>query len=414
MKRISILLMFTLCSLPVFATTESENISEIKAQLLSLLQRVELLEAENQQLRSNVEENTVKVATASQASASSMKSWTDTLKIKGDFRYRYENIDAERSNSRERNRVRARVAAVATPTDNLEVGIGISSGGDDPVSTNQTLGGGASTKDVRLDLAYFKWQAKPGLTLIGGKMKNVWHRTGGNGLLWDGDYRPEGLALTYESDHLFVNSSLNFLESDSSRDNTRISYGLQAGYNGQIGDNKIRVGASYFDIGAEGRQVFFGDVDEFFGNTFVCPDLTDLSSCVYNHDYQEVELFAEMTANIGEMPVFMFANYVQNQDADDLDTGWATGFKLGKASGVNTWELGYTYQNLEANAVFALLVDSNFGGGGTDAKGHIVQGSYAVNKKWKLTLTYFANERNVDIGREEDYDRIILDTAFKF
>ena len=45
-------------------------------------------------------------------------------------------------------------ALVAKPTDTTEVGLGMATGGDDPVSTNQTLGGGGSTKDVRLDLAY--------------------------------------------------------------------------------------------------------------------------------------------------------------------------------------------------------------------------------------------------------------------
>lgn len=415
MKRLATVLVLSFLTMPVFAGANEEDLSEMKTLLLSLLDRVESLEAENRKLKSTVHKNSEEVASVTQPRpVESNRNWTDTMKIEGDFRYRYENIDAERSDTRERNKIRARVALTATPKDNLEIGIGLATGGEDPVSTNQTLGGGGSTKDLRLDLAYFKWHAKPGLQVIGGKIKNVWHRAGGNGLVWDGDFRPEGLALTYRHDKLFVNTGFNFLESDSNKSNSRISYGVQAGWDGRIGNNQLKVGISYFDIGVKGREVFHGDDDEFFGNTFECSDPTNLSTCAYDNDFEEVELFAELSTHIFETPVHMFANYVQNQDAGDLDTAWAAGFKFGKASRANSWELAYIYQHLEANSVFALLTDSDFGGGGTNAKGHIIKGAYAFDEKWKVSITYFNNERNVDIGVAEDYDRLQLDTSFKF
>ena len=88
--------------------------------------------------------------------------------------------------------------------------------------------------------------------------------------------------------------------------------------------------------------------------------------------------------------------------------------KLGNARAPNTWEFSYTYQNIEADAVLGLVTDSDFAGGGTDAKGHLFKGAWAINKQWKIGFTFFDNQRNMDIGVKEDYKRLILDTAYKF
>ncbi|MBO6557287.1 MAG: putative porin [Pseudomonadales bacterium] len=394
------------------AAVSEEEFAELSAQLGMLMERVATLEAENKTLKEAPV--ITQIASEPVAAAPRKNEWTDTIAIKGDFRYRYEHIDAERSDTRERNRVRARAEISAKPTDNLKVGIGIASGGDDPVSTNQTLGGGASTKDVRLDLAYFSYQATEGLNITGGKMKNIYRRIGGNGLIWDGDYRPEGLAFIYERGNFFFDTSFNFLESDSKSGNETIAYGIQTGFDIDLGSGNLLAGASYYDIGVAGREVYFGDDNEFFGNSFTCVDPLTLNGCTYTNDYEEVELFVEFKTTLAERPFSLFADVVQNQAADDLDTGWAAGVKLGKASKPRSWEFSYIYQDLEADAVFGLLADSDFGGGGTDARGHILKGAWAVNKKWKIGFTYFDNERNIDLGREEDYSRFMLDTAFKF
>ena len=74
---------------------------------------------------------------------------------------------------------------------------------------------------------------------------------------------------------------------------------------------------------------------------------------------------------------------------------------------------------LEADAVLGLLSDSDFAGGGTDGKGHILTGAYGINKQWSLGLTSFLNneagEKNLaDQGGALSYDRIQLDTKFKY
>ena len=105
---------------------------------------------------------------------------------------------------------------------------------------------------------------------------------------------------------------------------------------------------------------------------------------------------------------------MKNTDADEFDTGWAAGAQLGAAKAKGTWQLGYTWQDLEPDAVFAGLADSDFGGGKTDNKGHRLQGVYALSDKWNLGLTYFINETGGKRGTEKDYDRLQLDMSFKY
>ena len=394
------------------ASVSVEDFSDLKSELMSLINRVDALEAENKALKESVVSRASTVETL--ATTGKLNAGTKSVKITGDFRYRYENIDAEQLGTRERNRIRTRVAVTAKPADNIEVGIGLASGSDDAVSTNQTLGGGGTTKDIRLDLAYFKWQAKPGFNVIGGKMKNVFYRPAGHGLIWDGDYRPEGFGFTFERTNYFIRTAAIFLESDTKKDKNKTAYGFQAGFKGSVGDSQLVAGAGYFEVDTKNREVFNGDSDDFFGNTFSCLDPDVRTGCTYNNNYEELELFAQFSATISKTPISLFVDLVQNQDASDLDTAWAAGMKLGKAGAPKTWELSYIYQNIEADAVLGLITDSDFAGGGTDSKGHMFKGAWAINKKWKIGFTFFDNQRNLDVGVEEDYKRIMLDTAYKF
>ena len=53
------------------------------------------------------------------------------------------------------------------------------------------------------------------------------------------------------------------------------------------------------------------------------------------------------------------------------------------------------------------------GGGGTDVKGHVLKGKFAINRSWKLVLTYFDNKKEMS-GKNQNYDRFQIDTELKF
>jgi cell division protein FtsB len=164
-----------------FAAVSDEDFAALREQLAAVSARLEQLAAENAELRAAQDQADTAISevqtTVAEMPASS-ESWADRVKLDGDFRYRYEYIDEDGSDSRKRNRIRARTNIKAQVADNTEVGFGLATGGDDPVSTNQTLGGGGTSKSVVINLAYIDWEAAEGLHLLAGKFKNPLKRPG--------------------------------------------------------------------------------------------------------------------------------------------------------------------------------------------------------------------------------------------
>ncbi len=386
-------------------------------QVQKLLERIEAQDRRIAELEKAVQQPAappVAAVAAPAAPATPAKpapsAWTEKVAIQGDLRYRYENIDQEDADSdRNRQRIRARAGIVAKPQDNLELGFGLSTGQDgDPVSSNQTLGDGGSRKDVYVDLAYFNWAALDGLNITGGKFKNFLFRPGKHALLWDSDWNPEGLGATYTYGPFFGNVMGTWLESDSNS-TEEFTLGLQGGVAVPVNENvKLTAGVGYFDFGTAGKGTFFGGDTAFGGNSF------DPLTNEYLFDYQLLELFADVGFKLAGLPMSVFADYVNNSDADEFDTGWAAGLLVGSAKAKGTWEASYAYQDLEADAVLALLTDSDFGGGGTDNSGHVLRGAYALSDKWNLAFSYFINSIDENAGDEQDYNRLQLDMNFKY
>ncbi|QFU76067.1 hypothetical protein EY643_10555 [Halioglobus maricola] len=379
---------------------------QFKTQFAAMAARVEALEAENTALKSAatvpVEDLAVLQAdVVSLKAQNSSTSWAEKLAWKGDFRYRYEDID-DGGDDRQRHRIRARAELVAKTTEDITLGLGVATGGDDPVSTNQTLGGGGSTKDVRLDKAYFRYQPNE-FWLSGGKVSNPYFKPQKSGLIWDGDFRPEGLFAGYDGKHFFVNSSYAHLESDSKDGLDKAFWGAQVG----TSFGPVTLAAGYLDIPVKGQSAFYDD--ELFGNS------TDEAGN-YLYNYEVVSLGADANFNVWEMPLALYGDVIQNQDADDQDTGYIVGAKLGKAKNKGSWQIQYQYQDLEADATLGLLTDSDFMGGGTDGKGHKFSGAYTIVEKWILGFTYFDGEKCTDSVKCDvrDYDRLMIDAKFKY
>lgn len=339
-------------------------------------------------------------------SAEKALSWTDKIKLSGDFRYRHEGINAEGTPYRSRERLRARAALDAAVTDNIKVGFGLSTGGDDPVSGNQTLDGGFSRKSIGLDTAYFDWNALKSAHLIGGKFKTPFFRAGGNQLIWDDDLRPEGLAATYDDGTFFGSGALMFAKENASADDIVI-YGIQAGGRLKVGDQlKLTAGLSWYDATDVKGKAFLYDTTKSFGNT--------ATGTNYAYGYQEVEGFVEAATRVLQLPVRIFADYVTNTDVSAGDTGWSAGLILGELKYKGGWSASYTYLRLEPDAVLGVFTDSDFGGGGTNKRGHVFSGGYALTDRTNLKVTYFLNETAVASGDPRDYDRMQLDLNFRY
>ena len=390
---------------------------QFKAEFSLMSQRVDALEIENQQLRAitsttlieeDLEATNAEVA-ALQKSTSKM-SWSERIKWKGDYRFRYEAIDEEGKDDRDRWRIRARPALVAKINDTTEVGFGLATGSDDPVSSNQTLGDGGASKNINLDLAYATWRPTNETYVTGGIFANPYYRPNKSQLIFDGDFRQEGLAVGWANEMFFTNVVYNFIESDSKKG----EYGVwvaQAGVNLELfEDATLTTAVGYLDIPTKGQKAIFDGL--FFGNSSV-PDANGVE--VYEYDYTVYNASLALALTAFDMPLSLYADYVKNTDADELNTGYLAGVRLGKVKKKGDWQVQYQYEDLDANATLGVITNSDFAGGGTDNKGSSFSAAYGVDDKWYVATTYyFDNTRGVKLGDDVSYDRIQLDTGFKY
>lgn len=387
---------FSLAILPAQAAAESAG--EIEA----LTARIALLEARLARLEAGLSASEGQESAPPPAPQVEVPAWTQGLDIGGDLRYRHEMVDDAAAELRHRHRIRARINATATLNEDLKVRFGLSTGGAANDSGNQSLDQGFSRKAIGLDLAHFDWRLAEGLRFSGGKMSNPFFRPGGYHLMFDGDIRPEGLALKANTGPIFANASAFWVEERGSSADT-IWYGLQAGYR----DATFTAGASYHKFSeSKGRAPIFtpasgqGNQLDANGN--------------YLHGFSIVEVFADATFELSGRPLRVFADYVTNTDADEFSDGYAVGLDYRGESGAGSWNVGYVYEDLEANAVVGALTDSDFAGGTSDGKGHSLLAGYKFARDWRLGFRYILGERGEAAGKERDYNRLQADIRFSY
>ena len=439
------------------AAASPEELAQIREQLQGLMQRVDKLEQENTALKTENEslkaqEDYLKSETRGLRKESATNStainnlkgaeWASRVAVTGDLRYRYEYIGDETTISatntaqatadRYRDRIRGRLNVVSRPTDTITLGLGLTTTeGGDPRSSNQTLTGVFSRKSIDLDLAYFDWKFSSWGNLVGGKLRNPLVKAG-QSLFWDNDVNPEGLAFVFNRGIFFGSAYSYWLVETSGQEPTATSdtmlYGGQFGARVPVGSSTLTLAAHYYDLqSGQGRSPFYVapgatlSASNANGNTTCTPALCRVSVAVPTlaYDYEVIDLMAQLNMNFGALPFQVWGNVLQNQDPEDLETAWAAGFLLGQAQNYRTWEFGVNYHNVEKDAVFGQLFDSDFGGGVTDTKGWVIRGGFAPVRNWVLNATYFLNERNVDVAnstgaRGVDYDRLQVDFNVRF
>ncbi|MEO7775496.1 MAG: putative porin [Steroidobacteraceae bacterium] len=404
---------FAIASAGVAGTAAADELSELKAAVAALQARLEKLESQTQEAVDTNDKQTDLIAKV----RTGVPEWVGRTGWTGDFRYRNENIEQEfATKDRNRDRVRARLGVVAKANDTLRAGVQIAtSESNDPRSSNQTITGENSRKTVNLDLAYAEWQPNITWKVTAGKMKLPWLRPG-QSVLIDGDVNPEGLAVNYTPNaNFFATAAYNILEERAAAGES-IMAGGQVGYRWNFSPaTRLTLGAGYFDFtGVQGKNPFYNASSN--GNTTttlgtVCRP--GASPCLLS-DFTELEGFGELTTMVGKLPLSFHADYWQNTDAEtDFDTAYSVGVMLGRVSNSRTWEIGYVFQHVEKDAVYGQYIDSDFGGGNTDAEGSIFKVGYAFARNWALNLTYFMNDINIDVPVTIAGQGAVLDRSYK-
>ena len=411
---------------------EQDN-AQLKTENAALQAENDRLEATSEYLKDNatatrkqLAEEVPKVAEASKIAKGA--EWASRISWKADTRYRHEFVEPEEATSDQtRHRIRARLAMTAKINDTLTGTIGIATNGgtNDPRSTNQTLGEGWTRKGIGLDLAHVDWKPLESLTLSFGKMPQPWYKTTGSAVFFDNDINPEGIAAKFATGPFFANAWGYWL-SESSTGTDATLLGGQLGATAQLGGMKLTGAVGYFDVGSVQGKVTTTTLlpvctarPAFFGGPQGNSTVLDTAGCpVLANDFNVLDAILQAEFTVAEQPLAIFAQHLQNNEADDLDTGWVAGFNWGKASNPMSWEFGYLYAVSEKDAQFGQFVDSDFGGGITDTDGSLFRIGFAPAKNWVLNGTYFMNGRFVDVpgsaGQDLDYDRYQVDLNWKF
>jgi len=334
------------------------------------------------------------------------ESWSDSIKVSGDFRIRYESIDEEGREDIRRGRFRGRLGLTADLNDKLRAVVRIATGRGNPTSTNQTIGEGFSPEDLSLDRAYLDWAPNETTRVFFGKMRNPFRRVGNHALLWDGDWNPEGAAVNYQRGGFSGTAGLMMIDARSSADDSLLT-ALQASYAFEISDGvNLTAGAGYFGFSnTVGNRPFHNGRPR--GNTVDVSDNLVL-------DYDQFEFFAELDMRIGEFPFTVFADFVQNSSAQLQDRGYAFGAVVGNAGKPGNWQASWAYQELQADAIIGTYTDADLGGGGTDNKGHVFRSAYRPANNWALAAALFINDRGRFAGDPREYNRLQLDLQYQF
>lgn len=349
--------------------------------------------------------------------------WHEKIKLKGDVRFRNELIRQEDKGDNFRWRVRARLAAEAEINESWSAVIGLATGSDDPVSTNQTLTAGFTRKAFNLDLAYVDFHPKrvPGVRMAAGKMQLPFETADKTQLLWDNDMTPEGVALRFkraavEDFDIFMNAA-GFYLTDFDPDNEQWMMGAQAGFVLKPSEKvSVMAGAGYFDFRRTKGLAAIYNSGKLYGNSGTKVVVDETTTYYYIYDYNEIEVLGTLDAKLGEKWSLRLAgDYVSNLEADSLNTGLLVGGSISYGKDRGAMRFAVNYRELEADAVLGVFSYSDPWGGGTNGKGLELGFSYGLAKGASFDMTYFVDTKGIkEADPGTDYNRFQADFQVKF
>ncbi|MFN7137907.1 MAG: putative porin [Limisphaerales bacterium] len=372
---------------------------------------------------------------------SGMPDWVTSLRFNGDLRLRYDGlyIDDPGFVDRNRFRYRLRYGVTAALVDNFEVGFRLISGETgrggfstlNPISGNATFNDNASKKLIGVDLAYAKWEpintASWRLSLSGGKIENPFVASD---LFFDSDYTPEGLAqqLSYnlnDSHSLRFNVGQFILDELSGSSDDPYMFGAQTRFESTWNEHwRSSIGLAAFSIQGEQSLTTANVPDQNTGNTRVGRALVNEYHPLYA-DLAVVYQLESFPMYNGAFPIRFGGDYIYNPGASRENIGYSAGITFGRSGKRRTWDLGYRYKYLEADAWYEEVVDSNSGafyratrtyGTGTNIRGHTFRGSDSPLDSLTLSVTYYLFDLidEVPAGSNSEASRLQVDAAWRF
>ena len=358
---------------------------------------------------------------------------------------------------RDRFRLRARLGADIEVNDWLKGGLQFVTGAlTSPVTPNQTQGIAQGKYTFGLDRAFLTASPLPWLSLQGGRFANPFLRTD---LLWDPDLAFDGVAATvtpkfndswssFTTVGAFPIEEIQSSEVNKAKD--KWLYALQTGIKWQAQNRtSAKLGIAYYDYqNVEGKSnptgldTYSGTVPAFRqkgNNTFnintLNGGLPSTNNIALASQFELINLTGQIDLlTFDPVHVTLTGDYVKNIgfDADEIfgrtgnkykeeNEGYQLRLDVGHNSfngGATTevkpkdWQVSLAYKRLEADSVLDAFTDSNFHLGGTDAKGWLIGGNYAIDKNAWVSARYFSADTIT--GLPLSIDVLLLDFIAKF
>jgi len=389
---------------------------------------------------------------------------------KGGFAGNSPDLFLNTTEDRNRLRSRFRLGVNAKVNDEFTAGARLVTGNqNDPVSTNQTMGTYEQKWQSTFDLAYLKYSnLSKSFTFSGGRIENPFFSTD---LVWDTDLTFEGVAASWwmlRSDNMdeefrsfdpFITFGAFPLQEIERTSKDKWLFATQAGFQYDTANqSKFTLAAAYYNYDhIVGKMNALDDTSLDYtapqtlqkGNTLfnIRNDLDPGSgNALFAHaaDYKLVDIFAEYDiANFAPVHVLVSGDYVKNvgydkkavEDRINGDSGTditvdarTKGYQARVAVGwpviskARDWQVSFVYRYLERDAVLAEFTDSDFHGGGTDAKGYILKFDYGIADNTWLSLRWLSSNE-IDGNNYPEYvygtgklgiDMLQLDLNAKF
>jgi hypothetical protein len=315
----------------------------------------------------------------------------------GDFWSRAERTEAipNRSDDLERLRARARVGVRRVFAD-VEFGAGLEAAlGSDGDRGNRANNDNERSDDLNLDEIYLRWQFAEAAHLLLGKTSFPIRLTP---MLWDDDLRPLG-----------VSASSTFALTDDQR--LSLVGGYFAGdllYGDQSRIGAAQIGWQFRETGDFGGDVALAYLDFSDLQTLVDQGLGRTNLRSQGHllsDYQLLDVQLGAHLRLGDWPLAVRGDWVQNLGAAANDQGGRFSAILGDSRQAYGWEFGLAIQRIQRDAVLAAF-NSDDWWFHSFAQGHMPWIAYGIDEHWRLRLALFDEQRD---GITHDTKRWALD-----
>jgi hypothetical protein len=377
------------------------------------------------------------------AAAQDQRPWYERLRFAGDFRLRSESFFRDDAPDRTRLRIQLHAGFALSLDEHFSFGLRLASGIPGNVtSANVDLGDAFTQKTFRLDRAYLTWTPHPRVEITGGKFGlSVWRPGGqlGSQLVFDEDLAPEGfhesVTVLTASEGLLrrldvLGQQWSLREVGSGSDTwmvggqvvaelslpSRFGLDLAAGYYDYLSGRALAQARNGNDQLLVTNSVVTRGGTILQGGRSLSPSATDPFDRFVSAFRLLQVLVGLRPPALGGREVAVLAEWVHNFGASGDNGGLFVGGSWGGSRNPGDWGVGASWSRVLEEAVPSLFSYSDFGLGGTNLQGFIVQVSWRPARSLALQVKdhIVSPVQEVAGGQSGTLHRLQLDARISF